>query len=138
MAIRTYVNNDGEISTSDLLEIKAEIAKHRNHEIDIIIQRRQRTSQQNRALHWAIGLFSKGLQELGYKITPEDLKYELKIKGFFGWVEYETKNGTGRRPKNSHEMSTDECAAAFELLQDSARSYEIIIPDPIPEKSMFR
>ena len=130
--IRTYVNNDGEISTSDLLDIKAEIAEHRNHEVEVSVKRRKRTSQQNRTLHWALTIFSKGLKGIGYKIEMEDLKYELKQKGFFGWVDYETKEGTQRRPKDTHEMSTDECAEVFERLQASARSYEIIIPNPDP------
>lgn len=132
--IRAYVNNEGEISTPDMLDIKAEIAKHRKQEIEISVKKRKRTSQQNRTLHWALGLFSKGLKEHGYKIEMEDLKYELKQKGFFGWVEYDTKEGTQRRPKDTHELSTDEAADAFEKLQLSAQSYDIIIPNPDPDR----
>lgn len=132
--VRAYVNNEGEISTPDMLDIKAEIAKHRKQEIEISVKKRKRTSQQNRTLHWALGLFSKGLKEHGYKIEMEDLKYELKQKGFFGWVEYDTKEGTQRRPKDTHELSTDEAADAFEKLQLSAQSYDIIIPNPDPDR----
>ena len=132
--IRAYINNDGEISTPDLLDFKAEIAEHRNKEVEIIVKRRKRTSQQNRTLHWALTIFASGLREHGYKIEMEDLKYELKQKGFFGWVEYETKEGTQRRPKDTHEQSTDEGADSFDKIQLSARSYDIIIPDPDPNR----
>ena len=128
--IRAYVNNEGEISTPDMLDLKAEIARHRNHEIEIPVKRRKRTSQQNRTLHWAMNIFSKGLRELGYKIEMPDLKFELKDKGFFGFVDYETKEGTKRRPKDTHELTTDEAVDAFEKLQLSAQSYNIIIPNP--------
>jgi len=132
--IRAYVNNDGEISTPDMLDLKAEIAKHRNHEIEIPVKRRKRTTKQNNTLHWAMELFSKGLKEHGYKIEMPDLKFELKKHGFFGWVDYETKEGTQRRPKDTHELTTDEAVDAFEKLQLSARSYDIIIPDPDPDR----
>ena len=132
--VRAYVDNDGKISTPDMLELKAEIAKHRNHEVEIPVKRRKRTTKQNSVLHWAMELFSKGLKEHGYKIEMEDLKYELKQRGFFGYVDYETKEGTQRRPKDTHELSTDEAADAFEKLQLSALSYDIIIPDPDPNK----
>ena len=132
--IRTYVNNDGEISTSDWLDFKREIVKHRNHEVELIVKRRQRTNKQNRALHWGFNIYVEGLQDLGYNIDLESFKYELEKKGFWGWVEYETKEGVQTRPKKTHELSTDECAEGFERLQTSARSYDIIIPDPDPNK----
>lgn len=132
--IRAYINNDGEISTPDLMDVKAEITKHRNHEIEITVKRRTRTSQQNRALHWAFNIFVKGLNDLGYKIDLDSLKFELEKRGFWGYVEYETKNGIQQRPKKTHELSTDECAEGFERLQASAKSYEIIIPDPNPDR----
>ena len=133
--IRAYINNNGEISTPDLLDFKAELTEHRNHEVEITVKRRKRTSPQNRTLHWAMTLYSKGLKEHGYKIEMEDLKYELKQRGFFGWVEYETKEGTQRRPKDTHELTIDEAVDAFEKLQLSALSYDIIIPNPDPEHS---
>ena len=132
--MRALVNNEGLISTPDMLDLKAEIAKQRGHEIEITVKRRKRTSQQNRTIHWALNEFSKGLKDLGYKIEMEDLKYELKQKGFFGWVEYETKEGTQRRPKDTHEQTTDEAAESFDLIQRAADSYEIYIPDPDPDR----
>jgi len=132
--VRTYVNNDGEISTSDMMDFKAEIAKQRNHEVELTCKRRKRTSQQNRTLHWGFNIFVKGLNDLGYKIDLDSLKYELEKRGFWGYVEYETKDGTQQRPKKTHELSTDECADGFERLQTSARSYDIIIPNPDPNK----
>ncbi len=84
--IRAFVDKHGNISTPDMLEFKAELTRHREHEIDITVKRRQRTLKQNAVLHWALELFSKGLKEIGYKIEMEDLKYELKQRGFFGWV----------------------------------------------------
>lgn len=132
--IRAYINKSGELSTPDYLEFKAELTQHRDHEVDIIVRRRKRTTKQNNTLHWAMELFSKGLKEHGYKIEMTDLKFELKKHGFFGWVEYETKEGTQRRPKDTHELSTDEAADAFEKLQLSAQSYDIIIPDPDPNR----
>lgn len=132
--IRAYVNNEGKISDPDMLELKAEIAKHRNHEIEIPVKRRTRTSKQNNTLHWALTIFAKGLKEKGYKTEMEDLKYELQQRGYWGWVDYETKEGIKRRPKGSHEMTTDECANAFEMLQAAALQYDIIIPDPDPNK----
>ena len=132
--IRAFVNNDGEISTPDMMDFKAEIAKQRNHEVELTCKRRQRTSKQNRTLHWGLNIYVEGLQELGYKIDLESFKYELEKKGFWGWVEYETKDGVQTRPKKTHELSTDECADGFERLQTSARSYDIIIPDPDPDR----
>jgi len=128
--IRTYVNDKGEISTPDMLTFKAELLKKRNKEIEIIVKGLQRTSPQNRALHWALNIFADGLQELGYKIEMPDLKYELKQRGFFGWVDYETKEGTQRRPKDTHELTINECVEAFDKIQLSASQYEIFIPDP--------
>ena len=133
--IRAFVDKKGNISSPDMMEFKLELTKHREHEVDIDVKRRQRTLKQNDTLHWALEIFAKGLQEIGYKIKMADLKYELKQRGFFGWVDYETKEGTQRRPKDTHEMKTDECADAFEKLQLSASSYDIIIPTPDPEKA---
>lgn len=135
--VRAYVDKSGNISTPDMLDFKAELLRHREHEVEIETRRLKRTSKQNRTLHWALTIFSKGLKEIGYKIEMEDLKYELKQRGFFGWVNYETKEGTKRRPKDTHEMSTDECAEAFDKLQLIASvQYEIIIPNPNPEKAL--
>jgi hypothetical protein len=130
--IRAYVSDKGQVSSPVMMEIHEAFLKHKSHEIEIEIKRLKRTSQQNRTLHWGLGIFANGLTEKGYKIKMEDLKYELKQRGFFGWVEYETKEGTKRRPKDTHEMTTDECADAFEKLQTSAASYDIIIPNPDP------
>ena len=132
--MRALVSKDGKLSTPDMLELLAEIAKHAGKEIEIPIKKRRRTTQQNRALHWGLTIFSKGLKEIGYKIEMEDLKYELKQQGFFGWVDYETKEGTKRRPKDTHEQSTDEQAESFERLQLAAKQYDIIIPDPDPNR----
>ena len=131
--IRAYISKKGELSTPNLLDFKSELLKHREHEVEIEVKRLKRSSQQNRTLHWALTIFASGLREHGYKIEMEDLKYELKQRGFFGFVDYETKEGTQRRPKDTHEMTTDECADAFEKLQLSAESYDIIIPDPIKD-----
>ena len=133
--MRALVNKDGKLSTPDMLDLLAEIAKHAGKEVEIPVKRRRRTSPQNRALHWALTIFSDGLVEIGYKsMTMENLKYELKQKGFFGWVEYETKEGTKRRPKDTHEQSTDEQSESFEKIQLSALQYDIIIPDPDPNR----
>ena len=113
-----------------MLDFKTELVKHRGNEVTIEVKRRTRTNPQNRALHWGMTLFSKGLKEIGYKIEMEDLKYELKQRGFFGWVDYETKEGTKRRPKDTHELSTDECVDSFDKIQLAALQYNIIIPDP--------
>jgi hypothetical protein len=132
--IRCYVNKSGELSTPNLLDFKSELLKHREHEVEIEIKRLKRSSKQNKTLHWALTIFSSGLKEHGYKIEMEDLKYELKQRGFFGFVDYETKEGSQRRPKDTHEMTTDECTEAFDRLQQSALSYDIIIPDPDPNR----
>lgn len=132
--IRALISSDGRLSTPDWLDFKEAVAQHPGKEIEIIVKRRKRTSQQNRTLHWALTIFSKGLMEIGYKIEMEDLKYELKQKGFFGWIEYETNEGMKRRPKDTHEQSTDEQAESFEHIQRSALQYDIIIPDPDPDR----
>ena len=132
--IRTYVNKEGEISTPNMLDFKTELLKNREKEVEIVVRRVQRSSKQNRTIHWALTIFANGLKELGYKIEMEDLKYELKQKGFFGWVDYETKEGVQRRPKDTHELTVDEGVEAFDKLQLSAGSYEIIIPDPDPDR----
>lgn len=132
--IRALVSKDGRLSTPDFLDFKEAIAQHPEKEVDIIVRRRKRTSKQNRTIHWALNIFSKGLMEIGYKIEMEDLKYELKQKGFFGWVEYETNEGTKRRPKDTHEQSTDEGAESFDRIQLSAKQYGIIVPDPNPDR----
>jgi len=128
--IRAYVNKTGELSTPNLLDFKVELLKHREHEVEIEVKRLRRSSQQNKTLHWALTIFALGLKEHGYKIEMEDLKYELKQRGFFGFVDYETKEGSQRRPKDTHEMTTNECVEAFDRLQQSALSYDIIIPNP--------
>jgi len=132
--MRALVSKDGKLSTPDMMELRAEIAKHAGKEVEIPVKRRRRTTQQNRALHWALNIYSEELTERGYKISMEDLKYELKQKGFFGWVDYETKEGTKRRPKDTHEQTTDEQAESFEHIQRSALQYDIIIPDPDPNR----
>ena len=137
--IRAYVNNEGQISTPSMLEFKEELLSKRNKEIEIIIKELQRTSPQNRALHWGLNIFAKGLKEIGYKMEMPDLKYELKINGFFGWVFYETKEGMKKRPKDTHELSIDECVDAFDKIQLTAQSsYNIIIPDPDPNYKEHR
>ena len=133
--IRALVSSDGRLSTPDWLEFKEAVAQHPGKEIEIIVKKRKRTSQQNRTIHWALNIFSNGLKELGYKTEMEDLKYELKQKGFFGWVDYETNEGTKRRPKDSHEQSTDEQAESFDKIQLAASHYEIFIPNPDPNRS---
>ena len=133
--IRTLIDKQGRISTPDMMSFYDEFSHHKGHEVNIEIKRVKRTSQQNKTLHWGLGLFAKGLLEKGYKIKMEDLKYELKEKGFFGWVEYETKDGVKKRPKDTHELSTDECAQAFQDIQMAASHYDIFIPDPDPEKA---
>jgi len=40
--MRAYINNEGKISSPDLLDFKAELAQHRNHEVEITIKRRRR------------------------------------------------------------------------------------------------
>ena len=128
--IQAYVNDKGLISTPTMMELKEALTKFPKQEIDILLKKRQRTSPQNRTLHWGLRIFADGLIDLGYKITMIDLKYELKKKGFFGWVEYETKEGMQKRPKDTHELNVDECSVAFNDLQMTASHYNIIIPDP--------
>ena len=132
--MRALVSKDGKLSTPDMLDLLAEIAKHAGKEVEIPVKRRRRTTKQNNTIHWAMTIFSEGLTERGYIISMEDLKYELKQQGFFGWVTYETKGGTKRRPKDTHEQTTDEQADSFEHIQLSALQYDIIIPDPDPNR----
>ena len=132
--IPAYVNDKGQISTPSMMEFKEEIAKYPKQEIEIDVGKRKRTSQQNRTLHWGLRIFADGLTNLGYKIKMPDLKFELKKKGFFGWVEYETKEGIQRRPKDTHELDVTESSNAFQDLQIAASHYEIIIPDPNEEE----
>lgn len=128
--IPAYVNDKGRISDPSMMEFKEELAKLPNQEVEIDVKKRKRTSPQNRTLHWGMRIFADGLRDLGYKITMPDLKHELKKKGFFGWVEYETKEGMQTRPKDTHELDVTECSNAFNDLQMSASQYNIIIPDP--------
>jgi len=132
--IRALISKEGKISTPDLMEFKEALIHFPEQEVDIIVRKRQRTTQQNRALHWGLNIFAEGLSDLGYKISMLDLKYELQSKGFYGWREYETKDGMKRRPKGTSEMKVDECAEAFNNLQMAAAHYEIFIPDPDKEK----
>jgi len=133
--IRALVSKDGMLSTPDLLEFKEAVAKRSGKEIEIVVKNRKRTTKQNSTIHWAMNILSEGLTERGYSITMADLKYELKQKGFFGWVEYETPNeGTKRRPKDTHEQTTDEQAESFERIQLAATKYDIIIPNPDPNR----
>jgi len=128
--MRALVNKDGKISTPVMMEFLEKIAKFPQQEIDIEVKKRKRTSPQNRTLHWGLRIFADGLTDLGYKISTDDLKYELKEKGFFGHVEYETRDGVKRRPRNTSEMNIDECNNAFKDIQMAASHYEIIVPDP--------
>ena len=133
--IRALVSKDGKLSTPDMLDFLVEVAKHPGKEIEIPVKRRRRTTKQNSTLHWALTIFSDGLIERGYNIKMEDLKYKLKQLGFFGWVYFETKDGEERRPKDTHEQTTDEQAESFEHIQRSALSqYDIIIPNPDPDR----
>jgi len=133
--IRALVSKDGKLSTPDMMDLLAEIAKHAGKEVEIPVKKRRRTTKQNSTIHWAMNILSEGLTERGYSITMADLKYELKQKGFFGWVEYETPNeGTKRRPKDTHEQTTDEQAESFERIQLAATKYDIIIPNPDPNR----
>lgn len=128
--IRALVNNEGKISTPTMMEFKEALTKYTNQEVEIDIRKRKRTSPQNRTFHWGLRIFADGLTDLGYRITMLDLKYELKQRGFFGWVEYETKDGIQKRPKDTSEMNVDECSRAFKDIQMAAGHYEIIVPDP--------
>jgi len=133
--IRALVSKDGKLSTPDMMDLLAEIAKHAGKEVEIPVKKRRRTTKQNSTIHWALTIFSDGLQDRGYKIKMEDLKYKLKQLGFFGWVTFETKHGEERRPKDTHEQSTDEQAESFEHIQNAALvQYDIIIPDPDPNR----
>lgn len=125
-----YVNDKGKISEPSMAEFKEELAKHPNQEVDVGVKKRKRTIPQNNVLHWALRIFANGLTDLGYKITFLDLKYELKDRGFFGYNEYETKEGTQRRPKDTSELNVKECSDAFQFIQMAAMQYDIIIPDP--------
>ena len=132
--MRALVSKDGKLSTPDMMDLLAEIASHAGKEIEIPVKKRRRTSKQNRVIHWALTIFSKGLKDRGYKTEMEDLKYELKQNGFFGWVEYDTKDGVKRRPKDTHEQDVNEQADSFERIQLAALQYDIIIPDPDPDR----
>ena len=98
--------------------------------LDVNIYNPKRTNPQNNYLHKLLRLFAKGLTDLGYRMSMEDLKFELKEKGFFGWKEYQTKDGIKKRGKDTHELTTTELSEAIEAIKESAsKYYDIYLPD---------
>jgi len=89
----------------------------------------KRTNPQNNYLHKLIRIFAKGLTDQGKRMSLDDLKYELKQSGVFGYSEYEIKGELKRRPKDTHELNIAEISESIEIIKEIASKYEIYLPD---------